>query len=144
MQQHLAGDGAYSAVSGLFFLYGTRLSPSAVWLGLTNRRLLGVVFPSPLVLMRSWAWAPGGRRGRRRPRTSPWERPLRPPPPSREPEPANQADSGRATDTDAGWRPGLRERRQNVTRMPAVGSKLVLFWKPKAKPFAALEYIAPK
>lgn len=49
-QQRLVDGGAYAAVSGLFFLYGARLSPSAVWSGLAHWRLQGLVFASTFVL----------------------------------------------------------------------------------------------
>jgi sodium/bile acid cotransporter 7 len=40
----------YFAVAALFVLYGARLSPKAVWSGLTNWRLQGLVFASTYVL----------------------------------------------------------------------------------------------
>jgi sodium/bile acid cotransporter 7 len=43
-------DGAYLAVAGLFFLYGARLSPQAVWNGLTHWRLQSLVFASTFLL----------------------------------------------------------------------------------------------
>src|SRR5580693_3505933 len=43
---HLVDGLAYIAVSGLFFLYGARLAPSAIWAGLVNWRLQGLVFAS--------------------------------------------------------------------------------------------------
>jgi solute carrier family 10 (sodium/bile acid cotransporter), member 7 len=46
----LVNDGAYLAVAGLFFLYGARLSPAAVWAGLTHWRLQGLVFASTFLL----------------------------------------------------------------------------------------------
>jgi sodium/bile acid cotransporter 7 len=36
----------YAAVAGLFFLYGAKLSPGAVWAGLTHWRLQALVFAS--------------------------------------------------------------------------------------------------
>ncbi|HVW73114.1 MAG TPA: bile acid:sodium symporter family protein [Rhizomicrobium sp.] len=47
---HLVNDGAYLAVAGLFFLYGARLSPAAVWAGLTHWRLQSLVFTSTFLL----------------------------------------------------------------------------------------------
>src|ERR1700744_1250020 len=47
---HLVNDGAYLAVAGLFFLYGARLSPAAVWAGLTHWRLQSLVFASTFLL----------------------------------------------------------------------------------------------
>ena len=41
---------AYAAVSGLFFLYGARLAPSAVWAGMANWRLQGLVLASTFLL----------------------------------------------------------------------------------------------
>jgi sodium/bile acid cotransporter 7 len=46
----LVNDGAYLAVSALFFLYGARLSPSAVWSGLTHWRLQAIIFASTFLL----------------------------------------------------------------------------------------------
>ena len=44
-------DGSvYGAVATLFFLYGARLSPEAVWAGMTHWRLQSVVFASTFVL----------------------------------------------------------------------------------------------
>jgi solute carrier family 10 (sodium/bile acid cotransporter), member 7 len=40
----------YFAVAALFFLYGARLSPKAVWSGLSHWRLQGVVFGSTFIL----------------------------------------------------------------------------------------------
>uniref|UniRef100_B0T6P2 Bile acid:sodium symporter n=1 Tax=Caulobacter sp. (strain K31) TaxID=366602 RepID=B0T6P2_CAUSK len=40
----------YAAVAGLFFLYGAKLSPRAVWTGLTHWRLQALVFASTYVL----------------------------------------------------------------------------------------------
>jgi len=48
--QHLVNGLAYAAVSGLFFLYGARLAPSAIWAGLVNWRLQGLVFASTFLL----------------------------------------------------------------------------------------------
>ena len=48
--QHAVDRMAYGAVSGLFFLYGARLAPSAVWAGLANWRLQGLVFASTFLL----------------------------------------------------------------------------------------------
>ena len=48
--QHLVNGVAYAAVSGLFFLYGARLAPSAIWAGLVNWRLQGLVFASTFLL----------------------------------------------------------------------------------------------
>jgi sodium/bile acid cotransporter 7 len=48
--QHSVNHLAYAAVSGLFFLYGARLAPSAVWSGMANWRLQGVVFASTFML----------------------------------------------------------------------------------------------
>jgi sodium/bile acid cotransporter 7 len=48
--QHLVDGVAYAAVSGLFFLYGARLAPSAVWAALANWRLQGLVFASTFLL----------------------------------------------------------------------------------------------
>ena len=48
--QKIVDDVAYAAVSGLFFLYGARLSPSAVWSGLVHWRLQGLVFASTFLL----------------------------------------------------------------------------------------------
>ena len=42
--------GVYGAVAMLFFLYGARLSPQAMWAGLTNWRLQSLVFLSTYVL----------------------------------------------------------------------------------------------
>jgi sodium/bile acid cotransporter 7 len=47
---HLVNDGAYLAVAGLFLLYGARLSPAAVWAGLTHWRLQSLVFASTFLL----------------------------------------------------------------------------------------------
>ncbi len=41
---------AYAAVSGLFFLYGARLAPSAVLAGMANWRLQSLVFASTFLL----------------------------------------------------------------------------------------------
>lgn len=41
---------AFGAVAALFFLYGARLSPSAIWSGLAHWRLQGVVFSSTFLL----------------------------------------------------------------------------------------------
>jgi sodium/bile acid cotransporter 7 len=46
----VVNDGAYLAVAGLFFLYGARLSPAAVWAGLTHWRLQSLVFASTFLL----------------------------------------------------------------------------------------------
>jgi len=46
----LVNDGAWLAVAGLFFLYGARLSPAAVWAGLTHWRLQALVFASTFLL----------------------------------------------------------------------------------------------
>jgi sodium/bile acid cotransporter 7 len=48
--QHLVDIVAYGAVSGLFFLYGARLSLQAVWAGLAHWRLQGLVFASTFLL----------------------------------------------------------------------------------------------
>ena len=48
--RHLVDGMAYAAVSGLFFLYGARLAPSAVWAGMSNWRLQGLVFASTFLL----------------------------------------------------------------------------------------------
>jgi len=48
--QHLVDGVAYAAVAGLFFLYGARLAPSAVWAALVNWRLQGLVFASTFLL----------------------------------------------------------------------------------------------
>ena len=48
--QHLVDGVVYAAVSGLFFLYGARLAPSAVWAALANWRLQGLVFASTFLL----------------------------------------------------------------------------------------------
>src|SRR5258707_3156371 len=48
--QHLVDGSTYAAVSGLFFLYGARLAPSAVWAALVNWRLQGLVFASTFLL----------------------------------------------------------------------------------------------
>jgi sodium/bile acid cotransporter 7 len=40
----------YGAVAALFFLYGARLSPAAVWSGLTHWRLQGLAFASTYLL----------------------------------------------------------------------------------------------
>jgi sodium/bile acid cotransporter 7 len=42
--------GVYGAVAGLFFLYGARLSPAAIWDGITHWRLQGLVFASTFAL----------------------------------------------------------------------------------------------
>jgi sodium/bile acid cotransporter 7 len=42
--------GAYGAVAMLFFLYGARLSPQAIWAGITHWRLQSLVFLSTFVL----------------------------------------------------------------------------------------------
>jgi sodium/bile acid cotransporter 7 len=42
--------GVTTAVAALFFLYGARISPAAVWTGLTNWRLQSVVFASTYIL----------------------------------------------------------------------------------------------
>jgi len=42
--------GVYGAVAGLFFLYGARLSPAAIWDGVTHWRLQSLVFASTFVL----------------------------------------------------------------------------------------------
>ena len=44
--QRVVAGGAYAAVSGLFFLYGARLSLQAVWTGLAHWRLQGLVLAS--------------------------------------------------------------------------------------------------
>jgi sodium/bile acid cotransporter 7 len=41
---------AYAAISGLFFLYGARLAPSAVWAGVANWRLQSLIFGSTFLL----------------------------------------------------------------------------------------------
>ena len=48
--QHAVDRLAYAAVSGLFFLYGARLAPSAVWAGMTKWRLQSLVFASTFLL----------------------------------------------------------------------------------------------
>jgi sodium/bile acid cotransporter 7 len=48
--RHLVDKLAYAAVSGLFFLYGARLAPSAIWAGMTNWRLQSLVFASTFLL----------------------------------------------------------------------------------------------
>src|SRR5262249_39835312 len=48
--QKAVDQAVYVSVSGLFFLYGARLSPSAVWSGLTNWRLQGAVAASTFAL----------------------------------------------------------------------------------------------
>jgi sodium/bile acid cotransporter 7 len=48
--QSLVNNLAYGAVSGLFFLYGAHLAPSAVWRGMSNWRLQGLVFASTFML----------------------------------------------------------------------------------------------
>jgi sodium/bile acid cotransporter 7 len=47
---HVVGELAYAAISGLFFLYGARLAPSAIWAGMANWRLQGLVFVSTFLL----------------------------------------------------------------------------------------------
>lgn len=42
--------GVQGAVAGLFFLYGARLSPAAIWAGLMHWRLQGLVFASSFLL----------------------------------------------------------------------------------------------
>jgi solute carrier family 10 (sodium/bile acid cotransporter), member 7 len=46
----LVNELAYGAVSGLFFLYGARLAPSAIWAGMANWRLQSLVFVSTFLL----------------------------------------------------------------------------------------------
>jgi sodium/bile acid cotransporter 7 len=46
----VADIGVYAAVAGLFFLYGARLSPAAVWAGITHWRLQALVFASTFLL----------------------------------------------------------------------------------------------
>jgi sodium/bile acid cotransporter 7 len=48
--QHLVNELAYAAVSGLFFLYGARLAPAAIWAGMANWRLQSLVFASTFLL----------------------------------------------------------------------------------------------
>jgi len=48
------------AVALLFFLYGARLAPAAIWAGLTNWRLQGVVFLSTFALFPLLGLAVGG------------------------------------------------------------------------------------
>src|ERR1700733_11083297 len=48
--RHLVDGLAYAAVSGLFFLYGARLAPSAIWAGMANWRLQSLVFASTFLL----------------------------------------------------------------------------------------------
>jgi solute carrier family 10 (sodium/bile acid cotransporter), member 7 len=47
---HFVDGLAYIAVSGLFFLYGARLAPSAIWAGMANWRLQSLVFLSTFLL----------------------------------------------------------------------------------------------
>jgi len=42
--------GVYGAVAGLFFLYGARLSPAAIWAGVTHWRLQALVFAATFLL----------------------------------------------------------------------------------------------
>jgi sodium/bile acid cotransporter 7 len=46
----VADAGVYAAVAALFFLYGARLSPAAVWSGISHWRLQSLVFASSFVL----------------------------------------------------------------------------------------------
>jgi sodium/bile acid cotransporter 7 len=46
----MADGGVYGAVSALFFLYGARLSPAAVWAGLAHWRLQSLVFASTFIV----------------------------------------------------------------------------------------------
>ena len=48
--RHLVDGLAYAAISGLFFLYGARLAPSAIWAGMANWRLQGLIFTSTFLL----------------------------------------------------------------------------------------------
>jgi sodium/bile acid cotransporter 7 len=48
--KHLVDELAYGAVSGLFFLYGARLAPSAIWAGMANWRLQSLVFAGTFLL----------------------------------------------------------------------------------------------
>jgi sodium/bile acid cotransporter 7 len=48
--RHGVDVAVYAAVAGLFFLYGAKLSPGAVWAGLTHWRLQALVFASTFVL----------------------------------------------------------------------------------------------
>jgi sodium/bile acid cotransporter 7 len=46
----VADAGVYGAVAALFFLYGARLAPAAVWSGISHWRLQSLVFASTFVL----------------------------------------------------------------------------------------------
>ncbi|WP_157220588.1 bile acid:sodium symporter family protein [Flavisphingomonas formosensis] len=46
----VANGGVYAAVAALFFLYGARLSPAAIWAGLSHWRLQSLVFASTFLL----------------------------------------------------------------------------------------------
>jgi sodium/bile acid cotransporter 7 len=48
--RHLVDALSYAAISGLFFLYGARLAPSAIWAGMANWRLQSIVFASTFLL----------------------------------------------------------------------------------------------
>src|ERR1700733_6336936 len=48
--RHLVDELAYAAISGLFFLYGARLAPSAIWAGMANWRLQSLIFASTYLL----------------------------------------------------------------------------------------------
>ncbi|HUE63533.1 MAG TPA: bile acid:sodium symporter family protein [Rhizomicrobium sp.] len=48
--RHLVDGLAYAAISGLFFLYGARLAPSAIWAGMANWRLQSLIFTSTFLL----------------------------------------------------------------------------------------------
>src|ERR1700685_4498901 len=48
--RHLVDELAYAAISGLFFLYGARLAPAAIWAGMANWRLQSLVFAGTFLL----------------------------------------------------------------------------------------------